>query len=105
MWILDSGATDHITPNLNVFETYEPLETTKQITMANGTLVPIQGQGKVNLGPKLSIKQVLHIPNLSTNLISIHHLTKELNCHAIFSPHMYKFHAKDTGKMIGVAKE
>ena len=94
-----------MTPNLHVFESYEPLETTKQITITNGTSVPIHGQGKVNLSPKLSIKQALHVPNLATNLISIHQLTKELNCLAIFSPHMCKFQVMNTGKMIGVAEE
>jgi len=71
-WILDSGAIDHMTPNLHVFETYEPLEITKQITIAIGTSVPIIGQGKVNLSPCLSIDRVLHVPNLAINLISIH---------------------------------
>ena len=88
MWILDSKAIDHMTPNLHVFETYELLETTKQITIANVTSISITGWGKVNLNPSLSINQVLHVPDLATNLVSIHQLTKELNCHAIFSPYM-----------------
>jgi len=63
------------------------------------------GQDKVNLCPYLSINGVLHVTNLATNLISIHQLTKDLHCNAIFSPHMCKFQVRDTGKMIGVAKE
>jgi len=78
------------------------LETTKQITIAK---IPITSQGKVNLSPSLSINQLLNVPNLATNLISIHPLTKELNCHAVFSPHMCKLQAKDTRKMIGVVEE
>jgi len=91
MWILDLGATDHLTPNLHVFETYAPLETTRRITIANGISIPIAGKGKVHLSPQLSINHVLHVPNLTTNLISIQQLTKDLNCHALFSLHMCKF--------------
>ena len=81
-----------MTPDLHVFETYKPLETSKQITIANGTSIPITGWGRVNLSPILLIKQVLHVPNLSTNLVFVHHLTKDSNCRAIFSSHMCEFH-------------
>lgn len=105
MWILDSGVTDHITTDLNNFETYKPLETSNQITIANGTSVPITGQGKVDLYPILSIKQVLHVLNLATNLISVHQLTKQLNCRSIFYPHTCEFQDMNAGKMIGVVEE
>ena len=88
LWILDSGATNHISHDLTIFDTYKPLGIPKHITIANGTFIPIKGQGKVILSPILPIKQVLHVPNLSTNLISIHQLIKELNCRVIFSPSM-----------------
>ena len=81
----------------NVFDTYEAIATSKHITIANGTLVPIKGEGKITLSPNLAIKQVLHVPNLSTNLVSIHQLTKDLNCHAIFSPHMCEFQPMKIG--------
>ena len=63
MWVLDSRVTDHMTPNFHVFDSYEPIETTKQITIANGTSVPIKGKGKVNFSPQLSINWVLHVPD------------------------------------------
>ena len=72
--------------NYTVFDTNKPLETPKQIIIANGTSIPIKGQGRVTLSPNLPVKQVLHIPNLSTNLISVHQFTKDLNCRVIFSP-------------------
>ena len=42
-WVLDSGATDHMTPHVNSFDTYQPLVSPKQIVIANGTTVPIAG--------------------------------------------------------------
>lgn len=55
MWILDSGATDHMTPNPKFFETYEPLTTAKQITIANGVSVPITGIGTIQISPSLTL--------------------------------------------------
>ena len=69
-----------MTPNPHVFSTYQPLKTSKRIAIANGTLVPIVGHGRVNLSPNLSIQLVLHVPHLSANLFSIQQLIKDLNC-------------------------
>ena len=35
LWILDSGVIDHITPNLKTFETYESINSSRKITVAN----------------------------------------------------------------------
>lgn len=94
-----------MTPNPHVFSTYQPLETSKRITIANGTSVPIVGHGRVNLSPNLCIKQVFHVPHLSANLLSIRQLTKDLNCQAIFSPNLCEFWAMNTRKRIGVSRE
>ena len=91
--------------DLNVFETYKPLGTSKRITIANGNSIPMTGQGRVTLSLVLPTKQVLHIPNLSTNLIYVHQLTKDLNCRVIFSPHTGEFQALEMEKMIGAAEE
>ena len=36
------------------------------------------------MGKFIVLKNVLHVPKLSTKLVSIHRLTKDLNCHVIF---------------------
>jgi len=105
MWILDSGATDHMSYDSNVFTTYKPLEIPKQIVIANGTSIPIKGQGHVTFNPNLFVKIVLHVPNLSTNLISVHQLTRDLNCRVIFSPHLCEFQDMAMGRMIGAVEE
>lgn len=74
-----------------MFETYKLGGTSKRITVANGNTIPTVGQGSVTLSPLLPIQQVLHVPNLSTNLIFVHQLTKDLNCCVIFSPHACEF--------------
>ena len=86
-WIVDSGATNHMTQDSTIFETYKPVSSNQKITVANGNSVSIAGQGDAKITTSLPLKNVLHVPKLSINLISFHQLTKDLNYRAIFSPH------------------
>ena len=43
LWILDSRATDHMSHDLTVFDTYKPLGIPKHITITNGTSIPLKG--------------------------------------------------------------
>ena len=77
-WILDSGATDHMTPIPKYFSTYSPCPSNKKISTADGTLITAAGQGEVQISPSIILKNVLHVLKLSTNLISIQKLTRSL---------------------------
>ena len=55
IWILDSGATDHMSHNSHFFYTYIALETPKQILIANGTSIPIKCHGRVTLSLNLFV--------------------------------------------------
>jgi len=58
LWILDFEATDRMTPNLRVFETYKPIISSRKITVANNHIIPIVGQGNVCLNPSLPVQHV-----------------------------------------------
>ena len=104
-WILDSGATNHMTPFLSLFHTYSPCTSTKRLLTANGSSAPIIGQGSVNLSADLQLSNVLYVPMLSANLLSIPQLIKDLNCHVLFSRVRWVIQEQDSGKMIGRADE
>jgi len=70
-WILDFGATDHMTPLPNHFSSYTPCPSNKKISTADGSLMTAAGQGEVQISPSITLKNVLHIPKLSGSLISI----------------------------------
>jgi hypothetical protein len=72
---MDSGAIDHMTYSLNGFSTYLPCPSSRKIATADGSLTTIAGVGNVKIGPSLILKNVLHVPRLSTNLVSIQKLT------------------------------
>ncbi|CAJ2663478.1 unnamed protein product [Trifolium pratense] len=104
-WILDSGATDHMTPLPTQFSTYSPCLSNKKISTADGTLLTVAGQGYIQISSSIILRNVLHIPKLSTSLISIQKLTKNLSCNAIFYDNACVFQDKHSGRTIGNAKE
>ncbi|RDX74872.1 hypothetical protein CR513_45305, partial [Mucuna pruriens] len=59
IWILDFGATDHMTPFPSHFTSYLKVPKRQLITVANGDHVPIAGSGNVQLHSSLSLHNEL----------------------------------------------
>ncbi|KZV49361.1 hypothetical protein F511_10901 [Dorcoceras hygrometricum] len=104
-WIVDSGATDHMTGSYGLFSSYAPCAGNKKIRIADGSLSPIAGIGSITISKTLTLHDVLHVPNLSCNLLSVSKLTTDLKCCVLFSPHLCQFQDSASGMMIGSARE
>ncbi|KAF7841125.1 Auxin-induced protein 6B [Senna tora] len=78
---------------------------TRKITIADGSVTTVAGHGNVCLNNQIVLKDVLHVPKLCTNLISVHKLTVDSQCSAIFHPTHCVFQEQSTKRMIGHAKE
>ncbi|KAJ8431076.1 hypothetical protein Cgig2_033684 [Carnegiea gigantea] len=85
-WIIDSGATDHITPHLSLFKSYTPMIQACFITMPNGKQVQVKHIGIVVLGIALTLQNVLHVPEFQFNLLSASKLAKQLCSSIVFTP-------------------
>ena len=72
--IIDSGATDHMTHSSHQFICYNPCPSNGKIAIANGTLIIVTGLGDILINKSLTLRNVLLVPRLSTNLISINKL-------------------------------
>ena len=72
-WILDSGASYHMAATKNVLSSITAC-TGPPILMGDDTPVEVTGQGRVELQHG-SFENVLHIPKLSVNLLSIYQIT------------------------------
>ena len=81
------------------------MQAIKKIKIADGSLSVIASMGYVIISPTLTLHKVLHVPNLSCNLLSIIKLTSDLKCRANFFPSFYEFQELTTGRMIGCARE
>ena len=73
-WWIDTGATRHICADSRMFSTYQKVENGDHLTMGNSSTSKVVGQGTVVLkmtsGKELTLKNVLHVPNIRKNLIS-----------------------------------
>ena len=71
-WIMDSGASRHMTLNQSWFVTYEP--TDGRVIMGNNNSCKVAGTGTISLkfhdGRIRTLTGVKHIPDLKKNLIS-----------------------------------
>ena len=85
-WIIDSGAGDHITPNLDLFKTAQKLKYPGFITMPNGKHSKIAHIGSVQLTPNLKLSNVLHVPDFQFNLLSVSKICEQFTGRVIFTP-------------------
>lgn len=84
-WLLNFGATDHMTFAATDFTTTSPPRRTS-VTNANGVVSLITGAGSVYLSPSLQLSNTLLVPSLSHKLLPISQVTTELNCAVLIYP-------------------
>ncbi|CAH2091010.1 unnamed protein product [Euphydryas editha] len=76
-WIIDSGCTSHMCNNKNLFTSMDT-SFTSNVTVADNNILQCKGKGYVTVYVnKCSriIENVLYVPNLSANLLSVSKLT------------------------------
>ena len=71
----------------------------------HGSLSAITGTGSIKISSSLTIHNVLHVPKLSCNPLSISKITRDYNRVAKFSQSRCVFQDLDLGRMIGSARE
>lgn len=104
-WVIDSGATDHMTGISTSFSSYALGSGQEKITVADGTRATVAGKGDIKLNNRLILKSALHVPALPINLLSVSSLTKRLNCSVTFFSDHCVFQDLETKLMIGTGCE
>ena len=69
------------------------------VEIANGTKIPIEGVGKLQLFGKDS--DAFYMPQFASNLLSVRRATVDLSCQVVFKPNDVEFQDLKTGKVIG----
>jgi len=83
-WILDSGATNHVSSSLHNFSSYISI-TPMVVKLPNGQHVTDTHSSVVKFSEFLFLVDVLYIPNFNFNLISVSELVSSLKCELVFS--------------------
>jgi hypothetical protein len=87
-WVMDSGATSHMTNDEGNIMFAAPLSRPHFITVGNGTSVPISSSGYTSFrspsGHLFHLNHVLLVPRLIRNLLSIHKFTRDNFCSVEF---------------------
>ncbi|GAV70803.1 gag_pre-integrs domain-containing protein/UBN2_3 domain-containing protein [Cephalotus follicularis] len=99
-WIIDTGATDHMTSTSSKFVSFVPSPSLNHVTTTDGSCLPISCCGTIQFF-NFSLPSVLLVPKLTINLLSISSLTKQLNCKVTFSPTYCIFQELVSGHTIG----
>ena len=103
-WIVDTGASDHMTGDAAILQNYKPSNGHSSVHIADGSKSKIAGTGSIKLTKDLYLDSVLHVPNLDCNLLSISKLARDLQCVTKFYPNSCVFQDLKSGKMIGSAE-
>ncbi|XP_016199019.1 uncharacterized protein LOC107639980 [Arachis ipaensis] len=103
LWVIDTGATDHVTFDLNDFESY--IQTSPIIVrMPDGSQTVSSTIGTIRFSNQLYITNVLFIPNFDFKLISVSKITNGLKCQMLINDQICEIQDQATLKRIGVAK-
>ncbi|CAI5478933.1 unnamed protein product [Closterium sp. Yama58-4] len=79
-WILDTGATQHMTACATLLNNVTTEAPVKRVMFGNRDTLDVTGQGDLRLmvdGGPLTIKNVLVVPGLGANLLSVSQLTRK----------------------------
>ncbi|RVW16435.1 Retrovirus-related Pol polyprotein from transposon RE1 [Vitis vinifera] len=104
-WILDSGASDHLSGNKDLFSSITTTSDLPTVTLANGSQTVAKGIGLALPLPSLPLTSVLYTPECPFNLISISKITRTLNCSITFSDKFVTLQDRSTGKTIGIGQD
>ena len=104
-WILDSGASDHLSDNKDLFSSLTFISPLPMVTLANGSQSMAKGIGSAYPLPSLPLTFVLYVLDSPFNLISISKLTRDLNCLITFSDHSITLQDQSMGQTISIGRE
>lgn len=99
-WIIDFGATDHMTFDSTRVSSLKP-SSQKIVSTANGASAPVIGEGSLPLIDTLNLDSVLVVSSLDYNLLSVSQITTALFCVVIFWPEFCVFKDIQTRQTIG----
>ena len=86
LWVVDSGATDHICITLTSMHNIRLCNHPIYVTLPNGQHTKVRQIGSVYINNHITLHDVLYIPSFSYNLLSVSKLGSHLPLSVLFTP-------------------
>jgi hypothetical protein len=104
VWIIDSGANDHICFSKTHFTSFYKIKPVL-VTLPNGTSLYVHYAGTVHFTPHLYLTHVLYSPEFKVNLISVSKLSESLSCSVNFGSNSCIIQDVTSQRMIGLGNK
>ena len=102
-WVIDSG--HYCRRGSSLLSHIHSLSHLETVTIVDGRSCSVTGKGIAQPTSSIPLSNVLYVPNLDVNLLSISALTKALYCSVKFFPYHCEFQDLQTGARIGLGRE
>ena len=103
-WLLDTGASNHMTGDINLLTKLIDVSPCP-VGLPDGRNTIADKEGTVNFGKGLALNNVLYVPNLACNLISVSQLIHDSNCVVTFSNKLCVIQDRTSRTVIGVGEQ
>ena len=100
-WILDSGASHHMTGDRLLFQRLESLNPVVEITLGNNAVVLANSKGMITLKEDFQVSALL-VPDLRLNLLSVRQLLEDLDAVLLLNREGGFILSKDSQKLCDV---
>lgn len=102
-WLIDSGALHHMIGNLSLFFSTHDISLTP-VGLLDGLQTMATRSGTVALTTGIFVRDVLYVPKLAVNLISVSRLTTDADCFVVFSPDICVLQDRTMKSPIGLGR-
>lgn len=103
-WIIDSGASHHMTGCVNLLEDAVRSKGVSKINLPTGDTSLITHYGTVKLKNNVTLANVMVVPGLKHNLLSVQKLAKDENCKVNFQAGFCIIQDSDSSQVRGVGR-
>ena len=86
-WLIDSGASDHMTGNMELLINRKTLRGKIKVGLPDGSVIIVCEMGVVILNYDITLKNVLYIDDFNHNFLSVVKLLQEKKIQMIFNNH------------------
>jgi transposase InsO family protein len=103
-WIIDTGCSNHMTGNVSLFESLYDISPSP-VGLPNGNQTTAIKEGRIVLSDGLILTDVLYVPDLNVNLISVSQLLATLNYFLTVTDKLCIIQDRNSRTLIGAGEQ